>query len=239
VTTPRTPGRAPERLRGHVTFANVTSLLALFIALGGTSYAVTSLPRNSVGSAQIRTNAVGPTEIAPKAVGSSEIRNSAIRGADVRDNTLTGNDIAESTLQTVPSASNADKAKQADNAAALNGVSADQLRGELADRCPASTVLTGGGCMETTAREATNWPTAAARCGGSPLGSGRRLPTLAELAAARNAVTGAGGPEWTSDVLDGSSTPTVVLTDVASGATSTDTTNNSHAYRCVVAPSNK
>jgi hypothetical protein len=217
----------------------VTSLLALFIALGGTGYAVTSLPRNSVGSAQIRTNAIGPTEIRPQAVGSSEIRNGAIRGIDVRDNTLTGKDIAEGTLDTVHSASNAERAKQADNAAALNGTSADQLSAELADRCPAGTVLTGGGCMESTARAADSWAIAAGLCGASPLGSGRRLPTLAELAAARNAVTSAGGPEWTSDVLDGTSTPTVVLRDVASTAISTDTANNSHPYRCVVAPSNR
>ena len=42
-----------RRLRDRLTYANVISSLALFIALGGTSYALT-LPRNSVGSAQIR-----------------------------------------------------------------------------------------------------------------------------------------------------------------------------------------
>ena len=34
-------------MRKHLTFANVTSLLALFIALGGTSYAVAT---NSIGT---------------------------------------------------------------------------------------------------------------------------------------------------------------------------------------------
>ena len=41
------------------TYTNVTATLALFIALGGTSYAVTTLPRNSVGPEQLRTNSVG------------------------------------------------------------------------------------------------------------------------------------------------------------------------------------
>jgi hypothetical protein len=40
----------PKRL----TYSNVTASIALFVALGGTSYAVTKLPRNSVGSTQVR-----------------------------------------------------------------------------------------------------------------------------------------------------------------------------------------
>jgi len=38
----------------HLTYSNVTASLALFIALGGTSYAVTKIPKNSVGSNQVR-----------------------------------------------------------------------------------------------------------------------------------------------------------------------------------------
>jgi len=55
------------RLRGYMTFANVVSCLALFIALGGASYATLRLPRNSVGTAQIRKAAVTQTKIAPAA----------------------------------------------------------------------------------------------------------------------------------------------------------------------------
>ena len=47
----------------HLTYANVMATAAVFIALGGTSYAVTALPRNSVGSKQIRSNAVGTSEL--------------------------------------------------------------------------------------------------------------------------------------------------------------------------------
>jgi hypothetical protein len=38
--------------------ALVISLIALFVALGGTTYAATSLPRNSVGTAQLKNKAV-------------------------------------------------------------------------------------------------------------------------------------------------------------------------------------
>jgi hypothetical protein len=43
--------------------ALVISVIALFVALGGTGYAASKLARNSVGSAQIRTGAVGSSEV--------------------------------------------------------------------------------------------------------------------------------------------------------------------------------
>jgi hypothetical protein len=49
--------------RQRLSYANVTATLALFIALGGTSYAVATLPRNSVGSPQIRSGAVKSSEV--------------------------------------------------------------------------------------------------------------------------------------------------------------------------------
>jgi hypothetical protein len=52
-----------ERLARPVTYANVMSTIAVFVALGGTSYAVTQLPRDSVGSAQIKRDAVRSPEI--------------------------------------------------------------------------------------------------------------------------------------------------------------------------------
>lgn len=52
--------------------ALVISLVALFVALGGTGYAALKLPKNSVGSAQIRTGAVG----------SSEVKNGSLRRKD-------------------------------------------------------------------------------------------------------------------------------------------------------------
>ncbi|MDQ6822022.1 MAG: hypothetical protein M3076_17055 [Actinomycetota bacterium] len=53
-----------RRLRRHASYANVASTLALFIALGGVSYAAIRLPAGSVGTAQIRSHAVTLREIA-------------------------------------------------------------------------------------------------------------------------------------------------------------------------------
>lgn len=44
--------------RPGLSYANITATLALFIALGGSAYAVTSLPKNSVGKKQLRRAAV-------------------------------------------------------------------------------------------------------------------------------------------------------------------------------------
>jgi hypothetical protein len=45
-------------IRSRLTFANVTSMVALFVALGGSSYAALHLPRGSVGTKQLSKNAV-------------------------------------------------------------------------------------------------------------------------------------------------------------------------------------
>jgi hypothetical protein len=66
-----------------LSYANVTASLALFLALGGTSYAVATLPRNSVGAEQLRTNSVRAPEIRRKAVRSSEISDRSIRLRDI------------------------------------------------------------------------------------------------------------------------------------------------------------
>ena len=86
------------RIRPRLSFANVTSLLALFVALGGTSYAAVTLTNNSVNKSHLRTNsvgkseirsrAVGPSEVATNAIGSSELRANAVGTADVRDGSL-------------------------------------------------------------------------------------------------------------------------------------------------------
>jgi hypothetical protein len=43
----------------------VVALLALFIALGGTSYAVIKLPKNSVGSREIKNRSIKSADLAP------------------------------------------------------------------------------------------------------------------------------------------------------------------------------
>src|SRR4051794_2149958 len=50
----------------HLTYANVVASLALFLALGGAAFAATQLPRNSVGTGQLKPEAVTAGKIAKK-----------------------------------------------------------------------------------------------------------------------------------------------------------------------------
>jgi hypothetical protein len=58
--------RIVNHLRG-----NVVAYLALFIALGGASYAAVSVPANSVGTRQLRNHSVTPVKLDPGKIGAS------------------------------------------------------------------------------------------------------------------------------------------------------------------------
>jgi hypothetical protein len=60
----------------------VIACLALLVALSGTGYAVSNLPPQSVGSAQLRDNAVTNTKIANSAVTSEKVRNRSLLAID-------------------------------------------------------------------------------------------------------------------------------------------------------------
>jgi Collagen triple helix repeat (20 copies) len=53
-------------IRQRLTYANVIATLSLFLVLGGGAYAATQLPRNSVGTGQLRAEAVTAGKIAKK-----------------------------------------------------------------------------------------------------------------------------------------------------------------------------
>jgi hypothetical protein len=89
------------RLRRRLTFANVTAALALFVALGGTSYAAIELPANSVGSEQIRSGAVGTSEIRASGVGRSEIATGAVRSGEIATGVVHGTEIASNSVGNV------------------------------------------------------------------------------------------------------------------------------------------
>jgi hypothetical protein len=73
-----------NRLRPHLTYANVIATLALFLALGGGAYAAIKLPKNSVGAKQIKKNAVRSAEIKGNAVGSGKVKNRSLRANDFK-----------------------------------------------------------------------------------------------------------------------------------------------------------
>lgn len=96
-----------RRIRSKFTYANVVATLALFIALGGVSYAAVKLPKNSVGEKQLKKNAVT----------GKKIKKSTITADKIKNGTITGADINVGSLGKVPSAAVADSAGVAGSAA--------------------------------------------------------------------------------------------------------------------------
>lgn len=65
--------------------ALVIACIALLVALGGTSYAtVLNVPRNSVGTPQLKRNAVKPAKLAPNAVRTAHVLNGSLLAADFK-----------------------------------------------------------------------------------------------------------------------------------------------------------
>ena len=61
----------------HLNYANVTATVALFLALGGASYAAVSLPRDSVGTPQLRERSVTRGKLATGSVDTRQLRDDA------------------------------------------------------------------------------------------------------------------------------------------------------------------
>lgn len=225
--TPEHRGGPIPRMRrpSHTT---IVAYLALFAALGGTSYAAINLPRNSVGAKQIKKAAVRSPEIRNNTVTSRDIRNRTIRGRDVRPNSLSGRHIREQTLATVPQAANADT---------LGGLTASQLK----VHCPAGTLVSSGTCIELTPRSPLSWGLATRAC----TVAGRRLPTYGELIGFYNSQRPlAVGGEHTGNLTESSTTAGQLDAIVILAATGTSvefvdaTAAEERAYRCAATPTN-
>lgn len=119
-----------NRRHDRLSFANVVSVIALFVALGGTTLAAIHLGNNSVGSRQLKKNAVTSTKI----------KKEAVTAAKVKKGTLTGTQINSSTLGVVPNATHSNESAQADVAA--NGARSIAFREPGGDPAPSTPPFT-------------------------------------------------------------------------------------------------
>jgi hypothetical protein len=71
-----------RRFTPRLSPATVIACIALMVALGGTGYAATSLPANSVGTTQLKSSAVTNSKIASNAVTSTKVKNHSLLGVD-------------------------------------------------------------------------------------------------------------------------------------------------------------
>jgi hypothetical protein len=73
------------KLRSCLTYSNVMATVAVFVALGGTSYAIAT---GSIGSREIENNSVGTKDLRNNGVRGRDVRNGTIRSADVGNGSL-------------------------------------------------------------------------------------------------------------------------------------------------------
>jgi hypothetical protein len=202
-----------RRITRHLSYANVTATLALFIALGGSSYAALQLTGR-------------------------DIRNNSLTGRDVRNNSLTGRDIREKRLGQVRRARTADRLR-----GFVGGFKDSYSSLDLLDDCPAGTWPQASVCIEYPAsRPAATFSGAAVACDGNqPNDFGRRLPTLAELKSLvgdqRFQIAPEG--ELTSDAVPTGPNSLDVIVMAPNGTTSTvSDAGQGRPFRCVADPNN-
>jgi hypothetical protein len=110
-------------LAWRLSYANVTATLALFIALGGTSYGLV--------------------------ITGGQIKDHSITGRDIRDHSLGGRQLKRSSIGAYAiKESRLGKVPQARRADTVGGLSAGRLR----LHCPGGTRAVGDGCVELAAR---------------------------------------------------------------------------------------
>jgi hypothetical protein len=90
-----------RRLRHHLSYANVMATVAVFVALGGVSYAAATISGN---------------KLIKGTVGAGKLKNGTLTSTQVKADSLTGSVIDESTLTIVPSAQTANSATTATSA---------------------------------------------------------------------------------------------------------------------------
>jgi hypothetical protein len=225
--------KLPSRLRRHLTYANAMASIAVFVALGGVSYAAATINGNS---------------IVKRTIGAGKLKNGTLTSNQVKQNGLTGSVIDESSLATVPSAQTAASATMATSAtsattatsantanSATTAADSDTVGGFTAQQlqidCPADTELYGGMCWDEDPRPAANWIAASSDCGDA---SGR-LPSLSELIAyVLQPETQVSGQHWSGDASDfevGSGEESILTR--GESATSTSHSPVHLGYRCL------
>lgn len=215
------------------------SILALFVALGGTVYAakkakingkavrVKSLPGNRVKMHSIPANRLQPSVLSR--LGSAQ-----------QSGPITGAEIDELSLGQVPNAAHAETADRAQSAVdaqtalnAVNAINASTVNGHGAGCLPGTQAFAGACWQSSSSDTALSAPAAATSCAVQ----GGTLPEALQLAAfaQQPGVILDKDNEWTSDIPVVSSPGLYgVVTVSASGEIASTASTNTRKYRCVI-----
>jgi hypothetical protein len=221
-----------KRLRARLTYANVVSTLALFLVLaGGTAFAAKQMvPKNSVGTKQIKNRAVTGSKIAPGSITGSDI-NTGTLGA-VPDAKHASSADQANNARSADTAKSADSATKAADAQTLQGLSPSQIEAAAKLGCPSGTILVAGQCFEGAPRTGNSYMNALKACAEA----GMVLPAVSEMNTFDLATNNSGPLEWAGQpYFDGTDELAEV---VKKGAIGPEGIFANHPYRCAISPSN-
>lgn len=77
-------------MKRHLSYGNVVSTLALFVALGGTSYAAAE-----IAGRDVKNNSLTGADVRNGSLTGKDVKNRSLTGVDVKNRTLTGSDIKD------------------------------------------------------------------------------------------------------------------------------------------------
>ncbi len=133
-----------DKIRRHLSVANVVSVIALFVALSGVTYAASDA-KNSVKTMSIARGAVTTPKLKNNAVTTAKLRNGAVNGVKLREQAVTTNKLAPGAVRsgnlgggvvTTPKLKNGavDASKLANNAVTSGKLAANAVTtGKVAD----------------------------------------------------------------------------------------------------------
>jgi hypothetical protein len=120
-----------RRITRSLSYGNVTATLALFIALGGSSYAATQLGKSSVKSQNLANGAVRSSKISNGAITSSKLASGAVSASKVKPGSLLATNFKSGQLPAGPKGEKGDKGDQG-----LPGPATGSAGGDLSGSYP-------------------------------------------------------------------------------------------------------
>ncbi len=217
--------------------AFVVSVLALFVALGGTVYAA---KKSKIDGRAVKVKSLPGNRIKVGSITANRLKPGTLSTALAQSGPITGAEIDELSLGQVPDAAHAETADNAQNAVqaqtavnAVNAINAQTVNGHGVG-CLPGTQEFAGACWQSSASEtAVSAPAAATSCAVQ----GGELPDPLLLAAfsQQPGVVLDSGDEWSSDVTSYTAPNLYSVSTVSASAVVASTAStNARKYRCVI-----
>lgn len=218
--------------------ALAVSVLALFIALGGTVYAA---KKARIDGKAVKVKSLPGNRLKLRSIPANRLKPGVLGTARLDQKTLiTGAEIDELSLGQVPNAAHAETADNAKSAVdaqtalnAVNAITAQSVNGHEAGCLPGTQPFAGACWQSSSSETAVSAPAAANSCAMQ----GGTLPEALQLAsfAQQPGVVLDSGAEWTSDIpVITDENIFAVITVAAGGNIDFASFSNPHKFRCVI-----